>query len=94
MDLALRNLVDKFIVNSYTKKREFEADGFAVALVNRAGFDPQGAIRFLNRFLDESGNVEKTENYFGFFSDHPPTEERIAHIHETLETINRREQQG
>jgi predicted Zn-dependent protease len=85
IDLALRNLVENFVVGSYSSKREFEADGFAVALASAAGFDPQGAVRFLNRFFDESGIVEKIDNYFSFFTDHPPTKERIARIRESLD---------
>jgi predicted Zn-dependent protease len=92
VDLAVRKLVEKFVVGSYSRKREFEADGFAVALVKRAGFNPLGATRFLNRLFDESGIVENIENYFSFFMDHPPTKERIARIQETLEEPNRRKE--
>lgn len=82
IDVAVRSLVEKFTVGSYSRKREFEADDFAVALVKNAGFDPLGATRFLNRPSDESGIVE---NHYSFFQDHPPTKERIARIREALD---------
>jgi len=73
VDAALRKLLQTYVLNSYSKRREFEADGFGVGLAKSAGFDPQGAIRFFERLLDDS----KTDDSFDFFSGHPKMEARI-----------------
>ncbi|WP_175546805.1 M48 family metallopeptidase [Natronohydrobacter thiooxidans] len=61
---------------AYSREHEFEADAFAVEITHRAGFDPEGMIRFFEH-LTEMGLVDPMPSWG---STHPPHDERVAAI--------------
>ena len=59
----------------YDRDQEREADEVAVALMQKAGYSPYGAISFHEKLLDAGKNV-----HLPIFSTHPAGEERIARL--------------
>lgn len=59
------------ILNTFTREAETEADAFAVELLPRAGYDPNG-IATMFEVLSASGKSRPPK----FFSSHPASEER------------------
>jgi predicted Zn-dependent protease len=60
-------------LNSYGRDAEREADAFAVRVLPRAGYDPDGLASFFETMIHESGGGEPP----AFLSSHPATHERI-----------------
>ena len=59
-------------LNQFGREAEREADAFAVRIVPKAGYDPNGITEFFGTLLKQYG--ETGDN---FLSSHPATEERI-----------------
>jgi len=63
---------------AYSRKDEFEADRLAVRYTNRAGYTPDGILRFLRKLQTmetrEPSLLEK------WLSTHPPTRDRIERV--------------
>lgn len=68
------------IVLPYSRKQEFEADQTALALMAKAGYDPQGAVAFWERMEKARGMQKPPEYLFA----HPTDEARIAEIKRLL----------
>jgi predicted Zn-dependent protease len=69
------------IQRGYTRQDEFEADRLSVRYMHRAGFDPLGAIRVLNKLKKEdvSRFPDPFEN-IGILRTHPFVNERVDAI--------------
>lgn len=67
------------VLNSFTRSDEHEADVFAVEVMPRAGFDPNGLVTFLEVVREESG-----ANPPPLFSTHPATEDRMDEAREII----------
>jgi predicted Zn-dependent protease len=63
--------------SAHSKDFEFEADQDALGLLRAAGFDPKGAISFLQR-IDQLGT--DPEVLGEYLASHPSPEERIARL--------------
>lgn len=64
---------------AHSREQEFEADMLGVLLTRNAGFDPAGAVRLFERFLQLSTNRSTTK--FGrYFETHPDVSERILKL--------------
>jgi predicted Zn-dependent protease len=78
---ALALAKSKLALASFSRAQEFEADGIGVGIASRAGFDPYGAVRFLNdmeRFAAlkaPGGEVDPRAS--DFLATHPATPERV-----------------
>ena len=59
-------------VNQFTREAEAEADAFAVEVLPRAGYDPNGLVSFFDT-LRQQGGPHVPE----FLASHPATEHRI-----------------
>jgi predicted Zn-dependent protease len=59
-------------VNSFGREAEREADAFAVEMLPRAGYDPEGLVTFFDTLVREVG-----DGGMAFLSSHPATSERI-----------------
>jgi predicted Zn-dependent protease len=67
-------------LNSYGRDAEREADAFAVEVMPRAGYDPEGLVTFFKTMLSESGGQPPA-----WLSSHPTTVERIEKTQRMIE---------
>jgi predicted Zn-dependent protease len=65
------NLVEKLITSSYSQDQERQSDRTGLLLVDRAGYDPHGFTRFLEKLRARSGGGAQ------IFSTHPGLSERV-----------------
>lgn len=65
-----------------SRRDEYEADAFAVALMQRAGFDPHASITLLEK-LDRL--AEGRSAPIEWLASHPPHEKRIAAVQRAIE---------
>jgi predicted Zn-dependent protease len=78
---ALALAKSKLALASFSRAQEFEADGLGIGIAARAGFDPYGAVRFLNdmeRFAAlkaPGGEIDPRAS--DFLATHPATPERV-----------------
>jgi predicted Zn-dependent protease len=61
------------VLNSFSREAEAEADAFAVQVMPKAGWDPQGLVSFFQTLSQETKGGRPPE----FLSSHPTTESRI-----------------
>ena len=77
---ALALAKSKIALASFSRAQELEADGIGIGIAARAGYDPQGAERFLNsmnRFANLRSASSADPRSRDFLSSHPTTPERI-----------------
>jgi predicted Zn-dependent protease len=70
----------KVSIASFSRSQELEADQIGVRTLARAGYDPYGAIRFLNA-LERHGALKapvRNRREIDMLSTHPTTPERVA----------------
>ena len=72
----------KIALATFSRGQELEADGIGVGISSRAGFDPYGAVRFLNSMgrnaeLRPAAGVGADPRYLDFLSSHPATPDRM-----------------
>jgi len=60
-------------LNSFSREAEMEADAFAVDVMPRAGYDPNGLVTFFQTLQGETGGAPSD-----FLSSHPATADRAA----------------
>jgi len=70
------------VLNSFGREAEREADAFAVEILPRAGYDPEGMVSFFHTMLAEGGPDVPT-----FLSSHPATRERIAEAQALIQRL-------
>ena len=68
----------------FSRAQELQADEIGVAIIAKAGFDPEGAARFLAALGRQSAmrsslfNLGETQDKMSFLATHPSTPERTA----------------
>jgi beta-barrel assembly-enhancing protease len=62
----------------YSRQDEYEADRLGVQYVRRAGYDPNGMVRFFKRL--QAGSSREPSKLETYFRTHPPTSERIERV--------------
>jgi predicted Zn-dependent protease len=86
---ALALAKSKIKLAGFSRAQEFEADGIGVGIAARAGYDPYGAVRFLNsmgrnaEFKANPGQSRIDPRSPDFLSSHPATPERIKNAQAT-----------
>lgn len=73
---TMTNVAYNLINNGYSRQQEKEADIFAVDLMLRADYDPQGLIELMKIFKERSHNIKLLE----FTQTHPIPDSRIEYI--------------
>jgi predicted Zn-dependent protease len=81
---SLIQLASSLLNQGYSRDQELEADAFGVRVARCAGFDPQGAVRLLDRLDRLAGRTADPAGVSRYFSSHPPFGERIAAINRAL----------
>jgi len=66
-------LATMMVLNSFTRSDELEADAFAIEVMPRAGYDPNGLLTFLEVVRTAGGAAPPA-----FLSSHPATDDRIS----------------
>ncbi len=68
--------------NGYSQQHEIEADGLGVRYVHDAGYDPQGAIRALEKI--QAANPQRL---VPFLHTHPPFPQRIDSLRDAIRRL-------
>ncbi len=81
---ALALAKSKLALASFSRAQEFEADAIGIGIASRAGYDPNGAVRFLTS-MEHNSELKPQQNTSAidprapdFLSSHPATPERIS----------------
>ena len=79
----MRTVGVQWLERAYSRDQELEADELGTKIMRAAGFDPNGAVRMLDRFrqFDHGSNVLGLGPYL---STHPPIDVRVAHVRQRL----------
>jgi hypothetical protein len=76
----MTNVFQSLISRGYSREQEEEADIYAVDLMMRADYDPQGLIDLMKLFKEKSMNVKLLE----FTQTHPIPDSRIEYLNEYI----------
>ncbi|UCE06365.1 MAG: M48 family metalloprotease [bacterium] len=79
--LIAKQLIGSLLRSSYSQENEFEADNYAVRLMNSTGFDPLASQSVLKKLATRSPEDTPIYNYF---LSHPSVKERIEKIDKVL----------
>jgi predicted Zn-dependent protease len=72
---------------AYSRSNEYEADRLGANYANAAGYDPDGVVELLEKFVDsESREPSKLEE---LLSTHPPSSERIGRVRSHIASLPR-----
>lgn len=71
-------------LNTFSREAEHEADGFAIQLMFKAGYDPRGLTAFFETLRKEGG-----ASMPAFLRSHPATSDRIAHTRAMVRRLPR-----
>jgi predicted Zn-dependent protease len=81
---ALALAKSKLALASFSRAQEFEADAIGIGIASRAGYDPNGAVRFLTS-MEHNSELKPQQSGAAidprapdFLSSHPATPERIS----------------
>jgi predicted Zn-dependent protease len=69
-------------LNNFSREDEREADAFAVGVMPRAGYDPNGLLSFFQVIQHAAGAGG------GFLSSHPATAERIQNVRAMIQKVD------
>ncbi|MEW6218230.1 MAG: M48 family metalloprotease [Thermodesulfobacteriota bacterium] len=69
-------------LSAYSRDQEREADGYGLALMARAGYDPRQAAALWRQVIAEKDAGEDKTFSLMLFDSHPPSEERLAALDE------------
>jgi beta-barrel assembly-enhancing protease len=74
-DESMNDMIDGALVKGYSRDTEFEADRVGMAIMARAGYDPQAFVHYLN-------TLSKTQatGSGGFSATHPKASDRIGKL--------------
>jgi predicted Zn-dependent protease len=83
---ALAPIAGQLVMDSYTRKEEYQADAHGVEILQRAGYDGKtlmaNALTWLLQTEGASGG--------GFFATHPATGDRVAAVKKLPDAPRRR----
>jgi len=85
----IREIVTQIVaggaVSQFSQAQEFEADELGVRFMHNAGYDPQGMIALLERFLElqqsDPGRMQQ------FFATHPSSRARLERVREQIQRM-------
>ncbi|MFP4372304.1 MAG: M48 family metallopeptidase [Halanaerobium sp.] len=77
---TMTNVAQNLIANGYSREQEQESDIYAVDLMLRSGYDPDGLVELMKVFKENSNNFKLLE----FTQTHPIPESRIEYLEEYI----------
>jgi predicted Zn-dependent protease len=73
------------VSTKYGREAELESDLYGMRYMQRAGYDPKGAVTLQEKFVKLSQAGGRNQNWLeGLFASHPPSPERVARNQATL----------
>ncbi len=81
----------QLVQQKYGREQELESDDYGMRYMQRAGYDPQGAVTLQETFvrLSKQGPARQQGWFEGLFASHPPSLERVAANQRTAEALGR-----
>lgn len=76
----MSNIAQNLIANGYSREQEQESDIYAVDLMMRSGYNPEGLIELMKIFKENSHNLKLLE----FTQTHPIPESRIEYLQDYI----------
>jgi predicted Zn-dependent protease len=68
-------------LSGYSREYEREADEYGVFYMEKAGYNPEGAVGLFNEMQEAHGGDSDGRNFFeNIFASHPETQERINNV--------------
>lgn len=74
-------------IQAFGRDQEREADGYGMALMARAGYDPREVSKIWQRIIEESKADTKSKQPSVFLATHPANEERFEALRELGERV-------
>ena len=74
-------------LQSYSRDFEREADGYGLALLARAGYDPREMAKVWDQLIEENKADAEHSTPSPFFASHPAAEERLEALQDLAEKI-------
>lgn len=75
----------QLVSTKYGREAELESDLYGMRYMQRAGYDPKGAVSLQEKFVKLSQAGGRNQNWLeGLFASHPPSPERVARNQATL----------
>lgn len=75
----------QLVSTKYGREAELESDLYGMRYMQRAGYDPRGAVTLQEKFVKLSAAAGRNQNWLeGMFASHPPSPERVARNQATL----------
>lgn len=74
-------------IQAFSRDQEREADGYGIALMTRAGYDPREAAKVWERLIAEQEADKEGSKPFMFLATHPASKERYKALRELGEGI-------
>lgn len=83
---VLSSVGAQLITSQYGQGAELEADRFGMTYMDRAGYDPQGAVELQRTFVKLSEG-QPTDAFSQLFASHPPSAKRVKQNIATARTL-------
>ena len=74
-----------------SRKAELEADRLSVLFLQRAGYNPEAAVRLFEFFASLEKGMPKQDKMTIYFSTHPANADRVANAQEALKKLEQME---
>ncbi len=81
----LGNIAANLALLGYSRKEEYQADKLGVDFMTKAGYDPNGMLRFFDKLQKKEGGGSKGLSVY--FQTHPPTSERIVRVKQEMKAL-------
>ena len=81
---SVDDVVSSLVLNGFSQDQEFEADAYALELLNNAGYNPHSIVNMLKTLEQNQANHKR-----GFVKTHPEPKKRIKKIEKELNSYSK-----